>query len=204
MAEKLAQREITEMNLKNACQELDSMDRYIKEHEQRSLEQQKWFTNNSELQKLLETSKDFTPDSSTDECLQKWMQESYESNPRYPEKLIHKTIDGKRVRSKSEVIIANALHHHGIPYRYECAFHSEDMTIYPDFTICHPQNKQIFYWEHFGMMDLSAYANRSFEKLKVYASCQVIPTINLLTTYETAYHPLDCEQVENIIKETFL
>ena len=42
------------------------------------------------------------------------------------------------------------------------------------------------------------------EKLKMYASCQVIPTINLLTTYETAYHPLDCEQVENIIKETFL
>ena len=41
LAEKLAQREITEMNLKNACQELDSMDRYIKEHEQRSLEQQK-------------------------------------------------------------------------------------------------------------------------------------------------------------------
>ena len=117
LAEKLAQREITEMNLKNACQELDSMDRYIKEHEQRSLEQQKWFTNNSELQKLLETSKDFTPDSSTDEYLQKWMQESYESNPRYPEKLIHKTMDGKRVRSKSEVIIANALHHHGIPYR---------------------------------------------------------------------------------------
>ncbi|MEQ2580048.1 hypothetical protein, partial [Hominiventricola aquisgranensis] len=52
--------------------------------------------------------------------------------------------------------------------------------------------------------DLSAYANRAFEKLKMYASCQVIPTINLLTTYETAYHPLDCEQVENIIKETFL
>ena len=204
LAEKLAQREITEMNLKNACQELASMDRYIKEHEQRSLEQQKWFTNNSELQKLLETSKDFTPDSSTDEYLQKWMQESYESNPRYPEKLIHKTMDGKRVRSKSEVIIANALHHHGIPYRYECAFRSEDMTIYPDFTICHPQNKQIFYWEHFGMMDLSAYANRAFEKLKMYASCQVIPTINLLTTYETAYHQLDCEQVENIIKETFL
>ena len=87
LAEKLAQREITEMNLKNACQELASMDRYIKEHEQRSLEQQKWFTNNSELQKPLETSKDFTPDSSTDEYLQKWMQESYESNPRYTEKV---------------------------------------------------------------------------------------------------------------------
>ena len=29
LAEKLAQREITEMNLKNACQELDSMDRYM-------------------------------------------------------------------------------------------------------------------------------------------------------------------------------
>ncbi len=204
LAEKLAQREITEMNLKNACQELASMEQYIKEYEKRSSEQQKWFINNSEIQKLLETSKNFTPDDSTDEYIRKWMQESYESNPHYPEKLIHKTMAGNRVRSKSEVIIANALHHHGIPYRYECALRCDDMVFYPDFTICHPQTRQIFYWEHFGMMDLPAYANRTYEKLKMYANCQIIPTINLLTTYETAAHPLDCELVEDLIRQTFL
>ena len=204
LAEQLALRKAKEFDLQEACRERNAIDQYLKEHDQHSADQQKWFDENPEVQNLLESIPRFSPNESLNEYLQKWLQTPYETNPQHQEKLIFRTLAGDSVRSKSEVIIANALHHHGIPYRYECAFRSEDMTIYPDFTICHPQNKQIFYWEHFGMMDLSAYANRAFEKLKMYASCQVIPTINLLTTYETAYHPLDCEQVENIIKETFL
>ena len=204
LAEKLAQREVTEMNLKNAYQELASMDQYIKEYEQRSSEQQKWFINNSEIQKLLETSKDFTPNYSTDEYLQQWMKESYESNPQYPEKCIYKTLAGDYVRSKSEVIIANALYHYSVPYRYECAFCSDGLTLYPDFTVCHPQTKQIFYWEHFGLMDNPYYINKTFEKLKIYAGCQVLPGINLITTYETGSCPLDCDKVEHLIKQYFI
>ena len=50
---------------------------------------------------------------------QKWCAESYETNSSHPEHLIHTTLAGHKVRSKSEVIIANLLYTNHIPYRYE-------------------------------------------------------------------------------------
>ena len=47
------------------------------------------------------------------------MNGQYKCNPSHPENLIHKTMQGHLVRSKSEVIIANTLYMNQIPYRYE-------------------------------------------------------------------------------------
>ena len=77
----------------------------------------------------------------------------YEKNPKYPEHLIHKTVSGIYVRSKSESMIALQLYTEKIPFRYECALQLGETTLYPDFTILHPKTGEIFYWEHFGMMD---------------------------------------------------
>ena len=202
-AEKLAQRRVAELYLQNAYQELNAMNQYLQQHEQRIALQQNWFDKNPEIQKLLETSETFIPDYNENEYLQKWIQTPFESNPQYPEKLIYKTLAGNFVRSKSEVMIANALYYHSIPYRYECAFRCDEMVFYPDFTICHPKTRQIFYWEHFGLMDNPYYINKTFEKLKIYAGCQLVPGQNLLTTYETKDYPLDCEKVEHMIEEIF-
>ena len=202
-AEKLAQRRAAELYLQNAYQELNAMNQYLQQHEQRIALQQNWFDKNPEIQKLLETSETFIPDYNENEYLQKWIQTPFESNPQYPEKLIYKTLAGNFVRSKSEVMIANALYYHSIPYRYECAFRCDEMVFYPDFTICHPKTRQIFYWEHFGLMDNPYYINKTFEKLKIYAGCQFVPGQNLLTTYETKDYPLDCEKVEHMIEEIF-
>ena len=49
-----------------------------------------------------------------------WVNASYTNNPKEPQKLIHKTIPGILVRSKSEALIINALFEHKIPFRYEC------------------------------------------------------------------------------------
>lgn len=136
--------------------------------------------------------------------LQQWQLESYEHNMSHPEHLIHSSFSGHKVRSKSEAIIANSLFTSQIPYRYECALHFDNMTFYPDFTILHPQTLEIYYWEHFGMMDNHVYYDHAFSKLKNYSNYGLIPSINLITTYETLDHPIDSAKVQKIIEEYFM
>ena len=73
-----------------------------------------------------------------------------------------------------------------------------------DFTIRHPITGEMVYWEHFGLMDEEEYRNSVYKKLKFYCDNGIIPSINLITTYETKQHPLDANHVEAIIKEYFL
>lgn len=133
-----------------------------------------------------------------------WLQEDFNANPNYPEKQIHKTLAGHCVRSKSEVLIANALFLNQIPYRYECELFLDSMTFYPDFTILHPYTHKIFYWEHFGMMDNASYREKTYAKLNTYGAHQIYPSINLITTYETLNHPVDSNKIQAEIQNYFL
>lgn len=132
-----------------------------------------------------------------------WLDSDYISNTSHPENLIHNTLSGHNVRSKSEVIISNMLYKNKIPYIYERGLCLDDNVFFPDFTICHPRTFQIFYWEHFGMMDNQAYCEHTCNKLKTYSFHNIIPTINLITTYETRRHPVDSAQIERLIYEYF-
>ncbi len=136
--------------------------------------------------------------------LSAWMNESYEQNLAYPDQLIHKCSSGIMVRSKSESLIVMFLHMNKIPFRYECALQFNEATIYPDFTIRHPKTGKVFYWEHFGMMDQPAYAKNTVGKLQLYISHGIIPSLQLITTYETKEQPLSAEMVESIVKQYFL
>ncbi|MBQ8279784.1 MAG: hypothetical protein IJZ23_08105 [Roseburia sp.] len=133
-----------------------------------------------------------------------WMNEPYESNRNFPEQLWQRASNGKRVRSKSEALIDMALYKNGIPFRYECALRLGDSIIYPDFTIRHPKTGAIYYWEHFGRMDDPAYSKNVFLKLQSYTACGIIPSIQLITTYETQKNQLNLEMIEKIIEEYFL
>lgn len=42
--------------------------------------------------------------------IRRWQEEEYQTNCAHPEHLLHKSLKGERLRSKSEVIIANALY----------------------------------------------------------------------------------------------
>ncbi|TOI85635.1 hypothetical protein CGI50_24830, partial [Vibrio parahaemolyticus] len=53
----------------------------------------------------------------------------------FEEKLIHKTIRGEMVRSKSEVIVANILAMMNIEYFYEKPLNVRGKTYIPDFTL---------------------------------------------------------------------
>ena len=131
---------------------------------------------------------------------QEWMLEKYVKNTKYPEKLIHTTKSGQIVRSKSEALIADTLFVYNIPFRYECELVLGEVVVYPDFTIMNPITGGIVYWEHFGRMDVESYVNTCFGKLNTYAKFGIIPTVNLITTYETEEMPLTSIVVENMIK----
>lgn len=135
---------------------------------------------------------------------QEWADAQYERNTKYPEHLIHKTSTGDYVRSKSEAMIARALHTNRIPFRYECALTLGSITLYPDFTILHPETSELFYWEHFGRMDESTYTQKTFKKLQLYTDYGIVPTIHLIATYETSKHPLNYEDICEVAKNYFL
>lgn len=125
--------------------------------------------------------------------------EPFDKNPQFPERCIHKTSSGNLVRSKSEALIDMLLYINKIPFRYECALHLDNTTIYPDFTIRHPKTGQFYYWEHFGLMDNPDYIKKTFFKLQLYASNGLLPTIHLITAYETKEAPLSSEWIEFLI-----
>lgn len=87
------------------------------------------------------------------------------------EGLIHKTLRGESVRSKSEVIVANMLHDGGIDYEYELPFVGVEGGIrYPDFTIEDSETGRTFYWEHLGLLSQPVYRKRWERKLVWYRS----------------------------------
>lgn len=138
------------------------------------------------------------------EELNNWMHASYEKSIRNQENLIHKGGSGEYVRSKSEAIIDTFLYMNKIPFRYECALHLKEVTLFPDFTICHPKTGEMYYWEHFGMMDDPKYAKAAGSKIELYIANKLIPSIQLITTFETQDHPLSVETVRKIIEHYFL
>ncbi len=133
-----------------------------------------------------------------------WRKASYEKNPKYPEDLIHQSCSGNFVRSKSECLIDTMLYMKQIPFRYECELQLGEATVYPDFTILHPRTGKIYYWEHFGMMDKPEYAQKAFSKQKLYASHGIVPTRQLIVTYETSEKPLASNEIEQIIEKYFV
>ena len=63
----------------------------------------------------------------------------------------------------------------------------------------HQKSGELIYWEHFGMMDDPVYSKNAFSKLKLYVANDIVPNINLITTYETKDFPLDTKQINDMI-----
>jgi hypothetical protein len=93
----------------------------------------------------------------------------------FEEHLIHRTSRGEMVRSKSEVIIANALASRGVDYAYERPLTIGGVTKYPDFTIEDMESGRTIYWEHCGMLHVPSYRQRWDTKLAWYRSHSIHP-----------------------------
>lgn len=85
----------------------------------------------------------------------------------YEEYKVISTLEDYFVRSKSEALIANALHVSGLDFSYEKPLFAPDGTMYlPDFTVTFQGND--YYWEHWGMLERERYAAHTQTKKKWY------------------------------------
>lgn len=127
------------------------------------------------------------------------------------------TARGERVRSKSEVIIADTLFRHNIPYRYEFPItlkrinpddirrdFGSSITLYPDFLCLNTRTRTEFYWEHFGLMDSTEYSNNAAGKLRLYTENGILAGRNLIITMETQTEPPSIKALEKLIEEFLL
>lgn len=194
LAEQLAIKKYLSLQLDDYLHEKAAIDFYLRHHAPAKAEQ--LLTQNSEYQRLL------SPYFKTlSEELEEWSNSTFIQCPNYPEKKIHLAPSGNMVRSKSEVLIDMILYTNHIPFRYECELQLDNITIYPDFTIRNPRTGKTIYWEHFGQMDNSDYARKTAKKLSTYISNNIIPGIDLITTFETKEHPLTINTLDNILSE---
>ena len=131
----------------------------------------------------------------------------YYSEHFYSDKLIqlmiHKTVRGELVRSKSEVIIANALHYNGLDYEYEPELRLEDKVKRPDFKVEDYDTGVVWYWEHCGMMTDPQYKKRWEDKKKFYEKNGIVEGKNLIVTYDDEKGGLDSDLIQRIIEERF-
>lgn len=134
-----------------------------------------------------------------EEYFLKWKPENIPPNP-YKEKPMFKTYCGIYVRSKSEVMIADALYKNKIPFLYEFPLRLNSHTIFPDFLCLNPKTHQKVIWEHFGMMDEPKYASASVHKINNYLENGYFQGFGLLTTFEDAEEPLTPQNIEQTIK----
>jgi len=85
----------------------------------------------------------------------------------YEEYKVIATLEDFFVRSKSEALIANALHKSGLDFSYEKLLFAPDGTMYiPDFTVTYQGNE--YYWEHWGLLDQSRYKSHTENKIEWY------------------------------------
>lgn len=116
----------------------------------------------------------------------------------YVEGLIHKTLSGAIVRSKSEVIIADALYNESIPFEYEKLLEANNHRCIPDFTFVDASGDTII-WEHLGMLDNPSYAAAWKNKLSFYESIGYREGENLFTTRDHEGGSIDSNEIQEVV-----
>lgn len=115
------------------------------------------------------------------------------------------TTNHERVRSKSELMIANTLEKFGIPYYYEYRIDVPGLgTIYPDFRVLNVRQRHEYFWEHDGMMDHDGYRKKLSRRILWYERNGYFPGRNLIMTFEDKDNPLSQINIEDNIREYLL
>lgn len=196
LAKRLAQKDYNQRTLRAIEKELNAIQNYRMNYPEVSAEQV-YENLHKERQKLV------TPIlHPLDQYIQKW--EAVEYHGRAFDENIPEfyTAKGERVRSKSEVIIADALYRNGIPYRYEYPLYFKNGGIvYPDFTILNVKSRREIRWEHLGMMDSEEYAERTVQKIRDYEENGFFAGENMIFTYETKKNPLNQKVIKRMIRK---
>ena len=138
------------------------------------------------------------------DIIQEWLNQPFARNQYYLENAVHDSLRGDKLRSKSEVLIANALYHAGLPYFVDIEMRIDGTPMYPDFLILRPSDKKEFIWEHFGLMSDPIYVDNAVKKIHMYDDLGFHIGDNFIVTFENTFFPLSSTMVEGIIERWFM
>ena len=127
-----------------------------------------------------------------------WYNGEFKQNKDHPEGLQFPVKLGYKVRSKSEVLIADRLYEEGILFHYEELRPEFGDNNAPDCYIPIMSSER-YAWEHFGAVDKENYFHRNRGKILDYLDRKWFPGINMITTYEIKGQPLSEEMVNHKI-----
>lgn len=138
---------------------------------------------------------------SDEEFVRQWLSKPYKKLNFRSDDPEYITENNERVRSKSEIIIANTLRSHNIPYRYEYPVYEDGVLIAaPDFNCLNVRTRKEYYWEHLGMMDDESYVNKNIRKIEKYTLAKGFDESRLILTFETVRQPLNTRIIEEKIR----
>ena len=195
LAKALAQKDYDQKVLASLRKELNAIDKCLGETS--NVDYERIYNNlHEERQKLVTPL--VLPD---EEFIRRWESVEYTGKEFKEDSPEIYTLKGERVRSKSEMMIADALKKMGIPYRYEYPIYVKGYGwFYPDFTILKLKDRKEKIWEHFGLMDEPEYVENVVRKLKAYEQNEIFLGDKLIATFETRNYPLSQREIEKIIK----
>lgn len=176
--------------------EISILEKFIKNSDSSIQRIQNVYSNNP-----IEVKQNIEPiDMSDEDYIEQWLSQSYERKTISEDLPIYITEKGERVRSKSEINIANTLFKMNVPYKYECPLElANGIIIHPDFTLLDIDSRQEIYWEHRGMMDDRYYLKHALQRVKEYAKEGIILGDRLIITEETSFLPLGTDEIRKIV-----
>ena len=194
LVEKLCQKDYDEKVLSAAKDELQCLEHLQKKYPSITCEQIYERLNEERKKRVLPIE---LPE---DLLVSGWKNKQYARNGFSEGSPEHYTQKGERVRSKSEILIANALYMQGIPYKYECPLYLKGYgTVHPDFTILNVGLRKEIYWEHLGKMDDPEYVEDNLRRIEAYEKNDFFSGDKLILTYETFKRPLNSRTIERMI-----
>ena len=192
---RLAQKDYDTKLLAELEKQLKAMERFLKDFNPDAAQQV--YEKLTEPRKAL-IDKGFLTD---EEFVSQWLDEPYRKLSFKNDEPEYYTAKGERVRSKSEILIADALNRNGVPYKYECPFCINGVPVAaPDFKCLNLRQRQDYYWEHLGMMGDQNYINKNIRKLEMYTLAKEFDESKLILTFESEHHPLNTRVIEEKIR----
>ena len=197
LIDKLAQKSYFEKVLRSSHTELEALQKMQKLYPD-LLAEDVYDNLSDERKKLVKPI--VTPD---EQFVRAWLSKPYTPKEIKEGVSVFKTMKGERVRSKSEMIIADRLYMSGIPYKYECPIEVMGVIYHPDFTILRISDRKILYLEHNGKVDDPEYKDDMVTRLNDFNQVGIRQGKNLFLTFESANVPFDVRTLESMIAEHF-
>ncbi len=197
VAKALAQKSYDEKLLRVAEKQLSALDCFLKDFDPDALK--KVFEELSPERKNLIDGLVLDDES----FIRKWAAFQYSPGAFGPNDPEFYSKKGERVRSKSEVIIADTFREFGVPYRYEQPHEiiKGEKLWRPDFTVLNVRERKEIIFEHFGKMNDPDYVRRNMWKFSQYIRQGYFPGDKLVFTVESDTRPLSTKELELIIKK---